>query len=196
MDTIVARRTLDTTPVAPSLFAHFVLRSSSMAALTTACEAGVGLALLPCIVGDRLGREPASGLRGLQRLGQGRRRRRNRRADLRLVRPAAVGVGRFGLGHRPRPRWAGFGRHVVVIEQVVVVDVIVVEGLQSASRPAGFGVAHEVLRVVFGVITTSLVRLGVSGPPAPGGCPTIEHHAHSNRSPSQSRSADRGRGQS
>lgn len=34
--------------------AHFVLRSSSMAALTTACEAGVGLALLPCIVGDRL----------------------------------------------------------------------------------------------------------------------------------------------
>ena len=30
MDTIVARRTLDTTPVAPSLFAHFVLRSSNM----------------------------------------------------------------------------------------------------------------------------------------------------------------------
>lgn len=31
MDTIIARRTLDTTPVAPSLFAHFVLRSSNMA---------------------------------------------------------------------------------------------------------------------------------------------------------------------
>ena len=94
---------------------------------------------------------------------------------------------------RERP---GIRAQSPVIEQVVVVDVIVVEGLQSASRPAGFGVAHEVLRVVFGVITTSLVRLGVSGPPAPGGCPTIEHHAHSNRSPSQSRSADRGRGQS